>query len=233
MDKTHRWSSEFIHGQEQERARLAQALHDTTAQTIAFVLMDLNLLSKEARLLSARGRQTLHECCVHLQQSLRELRTLSYALRPRLNDECGLTDALEFFIRGFSERSGILVKSELPTFLPRMPGEWESALFFVMQEALLNVQRHGCSPEARVRIAVEQKELTICIDNAARKEHIQLGVGIWSMQERLALFKGHAWLNSEGTRTVLRATLPFPSGLGSRESSERVRRKSGAAAAYK
>src|SRR5205814_2867350 len=88
------------------------------------------------------------ECSRLTNEALREIRTISYLLHPPMLDEVGLASALRWYVNGFSDRSQIKVKLEIPEALGRYRLELEIAVFRIVQEALSNVHRHSKSETA-------------------------------------------------------------------------------------
>jgi hypothetical protein len=89
--------------------RLARELHDTTAQWLAALSMNLSVLTESTELLNPRARAAMAQSTALADRSLREIRTISYLLPPEL-DELGLESALSRYIDGFIQRSGIQVE---------------------------------------------------------------------------------------------------------------------------
>lgn len=152
-------------------------------------------------------------------QSLREIRTLSYLLHPPVLEALGLVPALRVLIQGFSRRSGIRVVSELPDTLPRMPADWEVALFRVVQEGLTNVQRYSKNPSAEIRMLLSTGTVTLqVINEGASAPSLEsggfspekAGVGIAGMRERVRALGGEVNLFSSHDKTVLEACVPIP-----------------------
>jgi glucose-6-phosphate-specific signal transduction histidine kinase len=67
-------------------------------------------------------------------------------------DEVGLMPALEWYVSGFSERSGIAVSREIIDTNQPLSRELNTALFRIIQEALANIHKHAESKEARIRL---------------------------------------------------------------------------------
>jgi len=211
-------TAQLLEAQDEERRRLATELHDTTAQQISVAIMDLDLIAKEAKALSPEARGAVSECAALMNQALREVRTLSYALHPPFLDEFGTVAAIRAFCDGFSRRSGIQISSEIPSNIPRMSKAWEMALFHVVQEGLTNVRRHSRSSMARVCVYLNGGRAIVRVENetsgftplaATGLDPTKLGVGLGGMRERLAMFGGHVSLYSHADRTILEAMLPF------------------------
>jgi hypothetical protein len=95
----------------------------------------------------------------------RQIRTISHLLHPPLLDEAGLASALRWYVDGFSGRSRIDVKLDMPSELERLPNEVELSIFRIVQECLTNVHRRSGSPSAAIRITHEDHSLRIEIED--------------------------------------------------------------------
>ncbi len=134
-------SGRLMHLQDEERRRIARDLHDSTAQSLAALEMNMSVLEsmggdEPARKLASETRAISRQVC-------RELRNISYLLHPPLLEEEGLIFAIRWFADGFTRRNGIAVLLNLPADFPRLGPEVETALFRIVQEALSNVYRHA------------------------------------------------------------------------------------------
>jgi len=211
-------STRLFHVQDDERRRLARELHDTTAQHIAAIIMDLNVIARKPEALDADARTALSECISLSRQSLHDIRTFSYLLHPPMLDELGLVSALRVYIEGFSQRSGMHVRFEAPDSYTKLPADLEVTVFHVVQEGLTNAHRHSGSSWASVRMCLDATELKVSVENETTAELLfkknpvqpaRMGVGTRSMQERVQHFGGQLALHSDQYRTVLAAVLPL------------------------
>jgi signal transduction histidine kinase len=212
----------LLQAQDQERRRIARELHDTTAQDISAISMNLARLEREE--LPPASATILSDCQTLCDASLREIRTLSYLLHPPTLDEVGLESAVRWLAGGLETRSGIRVTVEIPPSMDRLPTGLERDLFLVVQEALLNVVRHSGSDCAEVRLEHQPTHLILQIRDqgrgmtgARRPEQPHdgefAGVGIPSMRERLRQNGGHLEILTSDEGTTLVATVPFPAEL--------------------
>jgi len=211
--------AQLLHAQDEERRRIARELHDSTAQDLAVVSMNLGRIEEWMEGRDAWAANLLGDSLAVLAQANRDLRTLAHLLHPPMLDELGLAGALRHYVEGFSQRSGIEVELDSPANLERCPEEIETALFRVVQESLANVHRHSGSKSARVRLvhAGENIELTITdrgrglpaglqLDTA---EEARVGVGISGMRQRMRQLGGQLKITSDAEGTTVRAVLPF------------------------
>ena len=204
--------------EDDERRRLARILHDTTAQDLAALKMLLARLNRTGTFTDA-DRAVLDESVGLADQSMKEIRTLSYLLHPPFLDENGLLSAIRWYAAGFANRSGISVEVDLPPALERVAQEVETTLFRVVQEGLVNIHRHAHSPTAHIRLRVDGQLLLEVEDRGSgmsptlvaqlRTGGSDLGVGIAGMRERLKQLGGTLDIESSRGLTIVRATLPF------------------------
>jgi two-component system NarL family sensor kinase len=210
----------LMRAQDDERRRIAQMLHETTAQDLAALKMHLARLHRTASDLGEADRNALAESISLAEQSITGIRTLSYLLHPPFLDETGLSSAVRWYAAGFAERSGITVDLELPETVERLPLDTETALFRIVQESLINIHRHAGSETARIRMQRDADTLVLEIEDRGRGipsaslEHIMggggvVGVGIAGMSERIEQLGGRLEITSSDHGTTVRARLPL------------------------
>jgi PAS domain S-box-containing protein len=210
-------SVRLLQTQDEERRRIARELHDSTGQKLAALAMNLSLIGKSAETLDARARKALAESLALLDLSSRDIRTLSYLLHPPLLDESGLAAAVRWFADGFTQRSGVQVKLEVPPDLQRLPGAIEMALFRIVQEGLTNTHRHSGSSTATIRLMVVQNHVQLEMRDTGKGLPkppsdgyvVPLGVGITGMRERVKQLGGQMEMESDSAGTKVRVILPL------------------------
>jgi signal transduction histidine kinase len=215
----------LMRAQDDERRRIAQLLHETTAQDLAALKMYLSRLNRMASHLNDAERGALTESVSLAEQAITEIRTLSYLLHPPFLDEAGLLSALRWYADGFAERSGIKVDLELLDRLERLPLDTETALFRVLQESLINIHRHAGSATARIRLRRDAQTLVLEIEDrgkgisTAALKHIMnggggVGVGIAGMRERMEQIGAHLAIQSSDQGTTVSVHLPLLKDAG-------------------
>jgi PAS domain S-box-containing protein len=225
-------SARLLQIQDEERRRIARELHDSVGQMIAAVSMNMAQVHREAGALSPDAAKALEDNTGLLEQLSSEIRTISHLLHPPLLDEVGLLSAMQWYIDGFSERSKIHVDLELPEDFGRLPRNLEITLFRVVQECLTNIHRHSGSSTASIRVARSENEVRLEVRDAGKgipKETQSTlasgklsGVGLRGMHERLRQMGGQLDVQSNGTGTLILATLPIEN-TSAREAAASVR----------
>lgn len=213
-------SASLLSVQDEERRRIARELHDSTAQNLAGLTMNLSLLLKAA---GPNGEpnveRVLSDSLAIAEQCSREVRNLSYLLHPPLLDDLGLGPALKMYIAGFRQRTGIDVALDVPTDLARLQPEAETAIFRIVQEGLSNVHRHSGATRASIRISLTESEVRLRVEDEGGAPVpsgseddadgvVRLGVGIPGMRERAEQLGGHMDISSGRHGTTVNVWLP-------------------------
>jgi len=211
------FASRLQHMQDEERKRIARELHDSVGQLLAAIGMNIDIVLSQSHKLDAKAVRAISDNARLVEQVSSEIRTISHLLHPPLLDLAGLSSALRWYVDGFSERSNIKVDLEIPADLGRLPSDVEIAIFRIVQECLTNIHRHSGSATATIRLHREGDRLLVQVQDrgkgipiAKQREVIESGrggVGFGGMRERLRQLGGRLEIQSEGTGTLVIATL--------------------------
>jgi PAS domain S-box-containing protein len=209
----------LLKAQDEERRRIARELHDSTAQELAVVAMNLGRLEEWIEGRDPWAENLLADSLAVLAQGNRDLRTLAHLLHPPMLEELGLAGALRHYVEGFSQRSGIRVELECSADLERCSAGIETALFRVVQESLANVHRHSTSSSALVKLERAGDNIELTISDRGRglppglltgtAGDARIGVGISGMRQRMRQLEGRLELDSNANGTTVHAVLPF------------------------
>ena len=212
-------SRRLLHVQDEERRRLARELHDSTAQSIAAMCLNLGVLSESANLLDQPAQKALTDCLEIGEQCIRELRTFSYLLHPPVLDDMGLSSALKWYVEGFVHRSRIEVALDIAPDLGRLSRDLELTLFRVVQESLTNIHRHSGSRSAVIRIVRDPNEVFLQVrdygcgiagaSSNGNGTMPQAGVGIAGMRERARQVGGYLRIHSRPGCTDVELRAPI------------------------
>ncbi len=208
-------SSHVLTAQEEERTRIARELHDDTAQALTSVLVRLRLLERSAE--DKRLRSGLAELRDLTVETLEGVRRLAIDLRPPMLDDLGLEAAIQSHVQDFSRRWQINVNFT-SSGLGRLPPNVELVLYRIVQEALSNVAKHASASRVETRLSRKGRTLRLLVEDdgcgfdvETAKGSRQSGLGLFGMEERLALIGGTLQVESSpGKGTRLSAEVPLP-----------------------
>jgi signal transduction histidine kinase len=209
-------SGRLLQMQDDERRHLGRELHDSVGQYLAVLKMGLEVLKAGKTSAIASDAQQFSECLRLVDQTITEVRTMSYLLYPPMLEEMGLEMAIGWYLEGFAKRSGIHTTFEMSEPVGRVHRDAELAIFRILQESLTNLHRHSGSSTARVRLLKTDKEVTIEIHDQGKGipapvlEFAQdpcgtIGVGLRGMTERVRQLGGKLEVVSGLTGTTVRA----------------------------
>jgi len=201
-----------------ERNRMARDIHDTLAQGLTGVIVQLEAVEEAlSQRLPVKAGEHLTRAGELARESLQEARRSVRALRPQALEEKDLCGALRGLIRrmteGTSVRANFMVRGE-----PRdLPLEWEENLLHIGQEVLTNVLRHAQATHFTAQIAFDAGELRLHMrdngrgfDPAGRYD----GFGLRGMKERVKGMRGRLSIYSpEGEGTSIAVVLPLANAL--------------------
>jgi PAS domain S-box-containing protein len=212
-------SEQLLNVQDDVSRRIARELHDTTAQQLFAITINLANLKRLESGLSEYGIDLVDECRDLCERSLREVRTLSYLSHAPEVEYSGLVSALRWYVTGFGKRTGIDVDFQVASTLHSLPDEMAVDLFRVAQEGLFNVFRYSRSQRASVvlesdgnHVVLQVKDSGSRIDPTARAQAARpVGSGISTVRERLRRWGGHLMIESSSDGALFTAQVPVPS----------------------
>ena len=201
--------------QEDERRAIARELHDEIGQLLTGLRLQLEACSREAGATMLRPR--LAETLVTADNLLQHVRLLTQQYRPRILDDFGLQPALEWHAKQFGNQTGIAITLDLSLPSSRLPGEQETVIYRLVQEALTNIARHAEVKEANITITHDTQRLIVEITDRGRgfdlaaKLALRDSIGLTGMRERVHLIGGNIeFFSQPGQGTRVQADFPLP-----------------------
>jgi NarL family two-component system sensor histidine kinase YdfH len=198
----------------QERERMARELHDTLAQGVAGLIMQLEAVDSHLENDNPAKAQAVVQQAMHrARRTLDEARRAIQALRAGVLEQGSLVDALEQEIAQFEATTGAQASLETPSEMPVISPEKAQTILRVVQESLSNAARHAGANHVAVQLAKNDDELVISVQDDGPgfdpEEAMQKPgrFGLAGMQERAARLGGKLDVESapgKGTRVTLR-----------------------------
>jgi signal transduction histidine kinase len=191
---------------DRERRRLERDLHDGAQQRLLALGMGLQLLEAH---LDEPGKSVLAENEAELQEALAELRDLARGIHPAVLTDQGLDAA----VRSIAERSPVPVT--ITGTAGPLPGELETAAYFVVSEALTNIGKYANASEATIRIGRDNGALALTIeDDGIGGADPANGSGLHGLADRVHALDGQLEVASPpGRGTRVEARIPCASTL--------------------
>ena len=151
-----------------ERQMMANEVHDSLAQTMAYMKMRIELL-REALLQYESGKALKYSGDIQqaLDEAYASLRELLTQFRNRM-DPLGLEHALKELASGYFDRTG--VKLEFENRIPdlNLTVDQEVQVFHILQEALSNVARHSGARQATLTLDADDGQYAFTVEDDGR-----------------------------------------------------------------
>ena len=136
----------------EERSFIARELHDSIAQSLAFLKIQLGLLRNDIKSAdAARIHKTLGELDAGVHESLGDVRELLVHFRTRTNSE-DIAPALKTTLQKFEHQTGLATHLDIDGDGMPLPADVQVQVLHVVQEALSNVRKHAQAREVWVEV---------------------------------------------------------------------------------
>lgn len=201
---------------DRERARVGRELHESSAQWLAGLTLELAAMARDAK--DDESRAQLQRMQELAQQVMEQVRQLSETLHPRVLDDLGLAPALQHLARKTSLR-GVPTTADTSGADAPIPPHVASVLYDVAREAVANAANHASPTQVEVTLVTEQGKARLDVRDDGQGMDVgeaeRGGFGLFSMRERVALVNGTFELESrpgDGTRVVATVALADEDG---------------------
>jgi signal transduction histidine kinase len=207
-----------ITAQEEERKRIARELHDQTSQSLASLMMGLEMLENTDSILGIKER--VEDLRFIANSVLGELHDIALELRPSILDDLGLEAALQQYIKDWSNK--FRVNGDLHCYgilNYRFPAQVELTVYRVVQEALTNIAKYAQANSVSIIVERKKSVLTAIVEDNGigfELQHVlasplkEKKLGIFGMKERVSVIGGEFTIESEpGVGTTIYAKIPL------------------------
>ena len=206
-------SSEQAH--EVEKRRCSRVLYDDVAQSLSVLKHDFDWLQARLGVKDAEVVRRVEPMQSAFDRIIRRLKHVASTLRPPLLDDFGLHAALHWMATDFHKRTGTLCRVSGQREPVAASDQIESAMFRLVQESLLNVERHAHATQVNIFIWQHPTSLDILIQDDGVGIETGAGdkpgrFGLVAMQERIYTLGGCISIsNGEERGVVVRASIPL------------------------
>lgn len=205
----------IVETQEAERRKIARELHDGPAQNLASILIRLDLIMR----MLPEERDDIYQELENIRaigaESLTDVRSIMYDLKPYLMDEQGLHNTLQEYFNEYETKYDFSIDYRVFGQRRQYDLALEVGLFRLVQEAITNVRKHAKVNKALVKMEDSGSTLTLVIKDEGcgfdlEEVEQRESYGLLGMQERVRLFGGELQILSqprEGTQIIIKVPL--------------------------
>ena len=204
----------ILEAEENERRRIAGELHDGLGQMFSTVKLNLSGVEPFADFRDEAARQSFANTLALVDESCREVRSISHQMAPNALLKSGLVSAIRDFIRQVDQRS-LTINLDVQGLTGRLAPNTEAVLYRVLQEIVNNVIKHARASRLDIQLVKDADGLSVMVEDdgvgfvAARTQLAADGMGLKNIGSRVAFLKGSVDFDSSpGNGTVVSVWVP-------------------------
>lgn len=201
----------ILDAEEKERRRIAQDLHDGVGQLLSAA--KLNLSNLESKLINQNEdqKQAMQNALALVDDSVKEVRTVSHNMMPNTLIKLGLGSAVREFITKLGNAPTLKVDLEIVGLDSRLDNQLETVLYRVIQEIINNIIKHAKASHISMQLIRHETELNVMIeDNGVGFDTNNLeafdGIGLKGIITRIEFLNGSVHFDStvgRGTTVII------------------------------
>ncbi|MEX2478995.1 MAG: PAS domain S-box protein [Gracilimonas sp.] len=205
----------LVEGENKERARIAQELHDGLGQYLAAANMNLDAASSEIDCLSDRKQQQFQKGLTLLKHAVSETGQISRNLLPRVVDDYGLALAIESLVDNYKIGSDIKITYYQNIKDLDLPREVQFNLYRIAQEGLSNAVKYSEASTINVQLIKDELDLILTIDDNGKGfdtefKDFKAGLGLQTIKTRAGALGGTFEFDSKPNKgTFLNIVVPI------------------------
>ena len=203
-----------LQAEEKERKRIAGDLHDGVGQMMSAVKMNLSSLAAKINLTNENDIALLDKTILLVDESCKEVRSVSHNMMPNALLKAGLSSAVKEFIDKI-DHSKLQVNLYTEGLQDRLGNNLETVLYRVIQEIVNNVIKHAAANQLDISLIKDADGISCTVEdngkgfNMASMQNVE-GIGLKNIQTRINYLKGTVeWDSFNGKGTLVAIHVPI------------------------
>lgn len=196
-------------GQEKERTRLAQELHDGIGARLSGLKMNLEYLDIHA----TEHRELISRVFTGVAEALEEVREVSHNLLPYQLNGKGIRELLLGCIEQFNAHGDCTYELFMENELYGVNEKIKLHLYRIVAELLHNIHKHAKATRASVQLSLDGENMEIIVEDNGIGFGQQLtaseGIGLKNIKARLGVCKGSITVDSSTQGTSVIVEIPL------------------------
>jgi len=204
----------ILEAEEKERQRIAKDLHDGVGQMMSAAKMNLSAFESEMQFTSEEQKKALEKVIQLVDESCREVRTVSHIMMPNALLKNNLATAIQEFVNKLSSKT-LQVDVYTDGLEERFDSNVETVLYRVVQECVHNALKHAGATTLDISLIRDKDGISGTIEDNGKgfdpndKENFE-GIGLRNIITRIEYLKGTVDFDSApGRGTVIGIHVPL------------------------
>jgi two-component system NarL family sensor kinase len=202
----------ILEAEEKERKRIASDLHDGIGQMMSAVKMNLSGIATKINWQNPQEKVLLDKTIALVDESCKEVRTVSHNLMPNALLKSGLSSAVKTFLDRIDHKK---IKVHLYTegLEQRLNDNIEIVLYRAIQEIVNNVIKHANANHLDLSLIKDADGINCTIEDNGigfSPTKIQAGIGLKNIKSRIDYLNGTVeWDTAIGKGTLVAIHIPY------------------------
>lgn len=183
-----------LQAEENERKRIAADLHDGVGQMMSVAKMNLSAFENDLHFVNDRQKNSYEKVMALVDESCREIRSISHQMMPNALLKSGLSSAIKEFI---DKIDSSIIKINLHTegLQERLDSNVETVFYRVIQECVNNVIKHSGANTLEISLIRDEDGISATIEDNGKGFNTQdlakfEGIGLKNIRSRIQYLKG-------------------------------------------
>ncbi len=193
----------LIDGEEKERNRLAQDLHDGINGDLAVIKYKVSSIEKSK--LDKKEKTAYNEAISMLDNAVEQVRRISHNLAPPSLHNFDLIEAIQQFCSKQNASHPVNISFQYFGNRLVLKKENETAIYRIIQELLNNIIKHSNASEALVQLNNHDSKLIIIVEDNGKGFDVNTsnsGIGLQNIKSRVGFLKADLDINSTSKGTT-------------------------------
>ena len=180
-------SLKLLNSQETERKRISKELHDELGQALAVLKINMNFVESQLPAEHVELRKECRESVKYIDETIENVRRLSHDLSPSILEELGLSAALRKLFDHFQNSFNVHVIQKITALDDLFSPQAKILIYRIFQEVFTNIVKHAQARTVSVKMAKEDGEISIDIEDDGRGFDSEKGPGTGSDSRGMGL----------------------------------------------
>ncbi|MFS4467127.1 ATP-binding protein [Maribacter sp. 2210JD10-5] len=201
----------MIEGQEKERQRIADDLHDNLGSLLATLKLHFQNFKIRKERIENQEKELLNKTDNLIEEAYRKVRSMAHAKNAGVKSNVGLLPAIKNFAAKVTIVNQLVIDVEDHGMEERLENSLEIGIFRIIQELITNVIKHSKATESTIHLTHHEDNINIMVeDNGIGFDSSKLkfaqGMGLYSIRKRVENINGRLIIDSivsRGTTIII------------------------------
>ncbi|MDR2207098.1 MAG: sensor histidine kinase [Flavobacteriaceae bacterium] len=191
----------LLKGQEEERGRIAQDLHDGLGGLLSGVKLQLGAMKGNLVLTEENGA-LFNRAIGKLDESISEMRRVAHNMMPEALLKLGLQQALQDYCENLNILQKLRINTEFHGLEQRMESSTEVIIYRIIQELLNNSIKHSGATSVLLQVMRQENTLSVTVEDNGKGFDVaetdeKSGIGLQNIRSRVNYLRGKIDIKSE------------------------------------